>query len=158
MFLKLSQNNKSQKIFYLHCLLNPFLQLAADKKDLRNGVALHTCTFSKQSPHNTTSHIQMLWHNSQFHSFYKDGNRDSKIGLNSKKRLTLCRMKATAHWVEKDLSFCYSRWPQGFQIDQSCLCTSFIEGESQNLRLGFIENEGQQPAEGRFLSKWVYKF
>jgi hypothetical protein len=33
---------------------------------------------------------------------------ETKSGLDLKKRLTLCRMQATAHWVEKDLSFCYS--------------------------------------------------
>ena len=37
--LKLGQNKKGQKIFYLHRFLNPFLQLAAEKKDSKNGAA-----------------------------------------------------------------------------------------------------------------------
>ena len=34
---------------------------------IKYSAALHACTFSKQSPQNTTSHIQILWHNSPFH-------------------------------------------------------------------------------------------
>ena len=38
-YVKPSQNRKSQKFFLLHHFLNAFLQLAADKKDSKNGTA-----------------------------------------------------------------------------------------------------------------------
>ena len=37
--LKPSQNKKGRKFFQLHRFLNPFLQLAAEKKDSKNGAA-----------------------------------------------------------------------------------------------------------------------
>ena len=37
--LKPGQNKKVQKIFQLHCFLNTFLQLAAEKKYSKNGAA-----------------------------------------------------------------------------------------------------------------------
>ena len=37
--LKPSQNKKGQKTFQLHRFLNPFLQLAVEEKDSKNGAA-----------------------------------------------------------------------------------------------------------------------
>ena len=37
--LKPGQNKKGQKIYQLHCLLNTFLQLAAEKKYSKHGAA-----------------------------------------------------------------------------------------------------------------------
>ena len=39
--LKPGQNKKDQKIFQLHCFLNTFLQLAAEKKYSKNGAAVN---------------------------------------------------------------------------------------------------------------------
>ena len=37
--VKPGQNKKGQKIFQLHCFLNTFLQLSAEKKYSKNGAA-----------------------------------------------------------------------------------------------------------------------
>ena len=39
LWLKPGQNKKGQKKFQLHCFLNTFLQLAAEKKYSKNGAA-----------------------------------------------------------------------------------------------------------------------
>ena len=62
-YLKPSKNKKVQKCFYLHRFLNPFSQLPAVKKDLKNGAARKfsgPSYFATALAHYRT-YLQWLW-------------------------------------------------------------------------------------------------